>query len=170
MMLKSIMMAVAAFALLGAGVAFAAPGPGGNGHGPAGWHKRDHQAFAMLKAQLKLTSAQEPAWNEVMAAMQAMHPKWARKSAMKKPAATMTAPEVFDKLAGFAEKRARNAQALAQAVKKLYGELTPVQRAVLDTHLADMRRARRHHRHGMHGWGRHGRPMAPPASGSGSLR
>lgn len=165
MMYKSITMLAAALALLGAGAAFAAPGPGG-----AGWHKRDHAPFAMLKAQLKLTPAQEPAWNQVMAAMQSLHPKRGEKRAMKKPAAAMTAPELFDKLAAFAEQRARGAQALAQAVKTLYGELTPVQRAVLDTHLADMRLARRHHRHGMHGWEHHGRPMAAPAPGSGSPR
>ena len=156
-MYKSIMAAVAGLALLGTGVAFANPPAGANGPGKAA----DRQPFAQLKAQLKLTPAQEPAWNELMNSMKAMHRKPA-KPGMKKGAAPMTAPEFFDRMAQYAEQRAQRAQALARAVKKFYGQLTPVQRAVMDTHIADARKRMMHHRHGMRHWGRPGQHMAPP--------
>lgn len=163
-MYKPIITAVAALALLGVGTAFAHSAPGGAGYGQSAWHARHHhQPFAMLKAQLKLTSAQEPAWNQFMASMKAVRPHWAGKRGMKKPGELMTAPQAFDKMAQASEERARHAQALAQAVKKFYGQLTPVQRAVLDTHLQDLRRGRGHHRHGMQGWGRDGHRMQRPA-------
>ena len=160
-MYKPIIMAVAALALLGVGTAFAQPAPGGTGYGQSAWHRQ--QPFAMLKAQLKLTSAQEPAWNQLMAAMKAMRPHWAGKRGMKKSGELMTAPQAFDKMAKFSEERARHAQVLAQAMRKFYGQLTPVQRKVLDTHLQDMRRGKSHHRHGMQGWDHDGRRMQRPA-------
>ncbi|MGH8127352.1 MAG: Spy/CpxP family protein refolding chaperone, partial [Gammaproteobacteria bacterium] len=122
-----------------------------------------HQPFAMLKTQLKLTSAQEPAWNQLMASMKAMRPHWSGKRGMKKPTELMTAPQAFDKMAKFSEERTQRAQAMARAVKKFYGQLTPVQRAVMDTHLQDMRLARGHHKRGMHGWGHYGHRMQRPA-------
>ncbi|MGH8128392.1 MAG: Spy/CpxP family protein refolding chaperone, partial [Gammaproteobacteria bacterium] len=139
-MYKSIMTTVTALALLGAGTAFAYSPPGGNGSGRSGWQaQHHHQPFAMLKTQLKLTSTQEPAWNQLMASMKAMRPHWSGKRGMKKSPELMTAPQAFDKMAKLSEKRAQNAQALARAVKKFYGHLTPVQRAVFDTRLQDMR-------------------------------
>jgi len=158
-MYKSIMTAVAVLALVGTGVAFAYPPSGANGPGKA----PNQQPFAQLKAQLKLTPAQEPAWGQLMNSMQAMH----KKPAMAKSPATMTAPQFFDKMAQYAEQRAQRAQALAQAVKKFYAQLTPVQRAVMDTHIADARKHMMHHRHGMRDWGHHGGHMAPPAPATG---
>jgi len=154
-MYKAVMSTVAALALLAAGVAFAHPPSGGNWSGKTG----NYQPFAQLKVQLKLTPAQEPAWDQLMNSMKAMH----QKPAMAKSAATMTAPQFFDKMAQYAGQRAQHAQALAQAVKKFYGQLTPVQRAVMDTHVADVHKRMMHHRHGMRDQGHHGEHMAPPA-------
>lgn len=163
-MYKPIMIAVAALALLGAGTAFAHSAPGGAASGKDGWHARHHQQpFAKLKMQLKLTSAQEPAWNQLMASMKAMRPHWAGKRGMKKSGELMTAPQAFDKMAKLSAERARRAKTLAQAVKKFYGQLTPVQRAVMDTHLQDMRHERGHHGDGMHGWGHHGHRLYRPS-------
>lgn len=163
-MYKPIMTAVVALALLGAGSAFAHSAPEGTDSGQSGWHARHHhQPFAMLKTQLKLTSAQQPAWDQLMTSMKAMHPKRVEKRGMEKSGELMTAPQAFDKMAQFSAERAQRARALAKAMKKFYAQLTPVQRAVMDTHLQDMRLARGHRRHGMHGWGHHDRRMRRPA-------
>lgn len=170
-MYKSIMPTVAALALMGAGTAFAASAPAASPPARAGWSGRHHQPpFAELKAQLKLTPAQEPAWTKVMVAMQAMHDHRQGKAMMARSGATMTAPQVFDAMAQRAEQRAAGAKALANSVEAFYAQLTPVQRAVLDTHLADARKRMMHHRHGMRGWGRHDGRMAPaaPPAGTGS--
>lgn len=164
-MYKSIMTTVAVLALLGSGAAFAQSAPAaGNPPPKAGWSSRHQAPFAKLKAQLKLTQAQEPAWNKVMAAMQAMHHKPGSKPMMNKPGTMTPAPQVFDEMAQHAAQRADQAQSLAKAVKAFYAQLTPVQRAVLDTHLADARQRMKHHRHrGMRDWGQHGGRMAPTA-------
>lgn len=170
---KPIMTTVAALALLGAGIAFAqgAPSPAAP-PAKAGWYGKHHKSaaerLAKFKSQLKITAAQESAWNGFTAALQNMRPARPPRMMAKKQGGLTPAPEVFDKLAEMAQQRAQKARALAQSVSNLYRELKPTQRAVFDTHLADMHRKMKRHWDRRGGW-KH-RPMrrmsAPsPASG-----
>ena len=176
-MKKLIFTGLATLGLLTGAAAIAQPAPPPAG---GGWHVRHQEArLNRLKAQLQITSTQEPAWNTFVTAMKDMRPQWEKGGMMGKPVAGLTpAPKVFDKLAQFAEQRAAKAKQLARAADRLYRELTPVQRAVLNTHLADMRQAMHHFRRMRHnghkqgGWVRHGaRPMPPvtnPPMGAGN--
>lgn len=174
-MKKAIVTGLAALGLLVGTAAFAQQGPQpGAGMAKAKWHVRHRgDRLARLKAELKITSAQEPAWNEFVKAAQEMRPTWPREKAMRTGGELTPAPEVFDKMADRAARRAEKARALARAVKKLYHALTPVQRAIVDTHLADMHRRLGHrwHRgmwHGMRGFHSHPMiPMPPPVPGTG---
>lgn len=144
-MFKSLVTGFAAAALLSGAAAFAqAPQPGAMKDRAAWRAQRQADRLAQLKTQLKITSAQEPSWNAFASAWQAMHLQWRGKAAKSRTSGLTPAPEVFDRLAEYAGKRAENARALAEAAKKLYGELTPVQRAVFDTHLADRRGLMKH--------------------------
>lgn len=164
-----------ALAAMVAGAAWASPpsGPppaGGSwmaGHGPG--HDANAR-LARLKAQLKITASQEGAWNNFTTALGAMHPG---KPPMRPAAAATTgltpAPQVFAMLAQRAQTMADNAKKLSNSVAALYKTLSPTQRAVFDTHIADMH-ARMHHWREKHGRsdGRSQPPMRPaPDSGDG---
>ncbi len=171
---KPIMTSIVALALLGAGTAFAqttptAPAPTTK----AGWHGKYHKSmadrFATFKSQLKITASQEPAWNRFTTAIQDMRPAKPPRMMSKKAGGLTPAPEVFDTMAKMAQQRAQKAQALAQAVSNLYKGLSTTQRAVFDTHLADMHhKMKRHwqHRRGGHK-GAHMAPMSAPQPGTG---
>lgn len=168
---KLVMTGIAALALAASGTAFAQGAPPAAPPAKAGWYGKHHRnaeaRLAKLKSQLNITAAQEPAWNRFTTALQNLRPARPSRMMAKKPAGLTPAPEVFDALAKRAQQRAQKAQALAQSVSGLYRTLTPTQRAVFDTHLADMRNKTRHH------WGRRGgwkhppmkRIAPPPASG-----
>lgn len=145
-MFKPFVTGLAALALLAGTAAFAqSPPPAGAMKDRAGWYaQKQSNRLAQLKAQLKITSAQEPAWNGFVSALQSMHPKWPKKAMRSKAGGLTPAPQVFDTMAEYAQKRAEGARALAGAVKKLYEQLTPVQRAVFDTHLAERHNLMRH--------------------------
>ena len=174
MMNKPILTGIAALALMAGGVAFAqsAPPPGAM-QNRGQWQGRYHQdRLETLKAQLKLTAAQEPAWNEFTKALESMRAKRGAMRGQARSGQLMPAPEYFRERAQWAEAHARRAQELARVVKAFYEKLTPVQRAVFDTHLADSRHSFMRHRYykRMDRWGpRNGvPPQAPqPASGEG---
>lgn len=161
---KTLIIPLFALGLLAGTAARAQPAPGG-GSQPEAWHHRHHvDRLAQLKAQLKITAAQEPAWNAFAAAMQAMRPQLPEASPAKTQAGKgqlMPAPERFEQMAERAAQRAGRARDLANAMKKLYEELTPVQRAIVDTHMADMRHGMHHHRHMEEDRGGEPRPMPP---------
>ena len=167
-MFKPFVTSLAAVALLAGTAAFAqSPPPRGAMKDRAGWHaQRQADRLAQLKAQLKITAAQEPAWNGFVSALQSMHPKWPKRAMKSKTGGLTPAPQVFDTLAEYAQKRAESARAVAGAVKKLYEQLTPVQRAVLDTHLAERHRYTRHRYY--RNMNRQAPRNAPPPPESGS--
>jgi len=169
-MFKPFVTSLAAVALLAGTAAFAqSPPPPGAMKDRAGWHaQKKADRLAQLKAQLKITSAQEPAWNGFVSALQSMHPKWPKKAMQKKSGGLTPAPQVFDTLAEDAQKRAADARALAGAAKKLYEQLTPVQRAVFDTHLAERHSRMRHRHHGSMNRQAPRNVPPPPASGPGN--
>lgn len=165
-MLKQITTA-AALSLMMAGAALAAQPTGGAPPGSRqGWGmKRGDRAaadLARLKTQLSLTSGQQDAWNRFADAIQTLRTPPPRPA----PAATkglVPAPEVFATLAERAEARAKDAHALSDAAAALYKALTPAQRAVLDTHVADVMAMHRFHR----GHWRHRGDHRGPSPGSG---
>lgn len=170
-MLKRTLIASTTAALaLTAVAAFAYP-PGGAARptvAPGAWHRVEvARDLARLKAELQITTAQEGVWNGFAAALQQLRP--ARGPMLARTAATaglVPAPEVFSRIARRSKEKAARAEKLAEAVSSLYKALTPVQRAILDTHLADVREML-HHRHDMRNGFRWRRvsPMAPGSPG-----
>lgn len=171
-MLRQTLVASVAALALAAGAAYAAP-PGGPGMvtpAPGAWQRARVAAdLARVKAELQITTAQEGAWKGFTTALEGLHARrWTR------PAAAATvglvpAPQVFSMLAKHAREKAERARKLAEAAGALYQRLTPVQRAILDTHLADVR-AMLHRWHGRRGemrWQRV-RPMLPQSPPGGA--
>ena len=111
------------------------PGMGmGVGHGPmAGL---DHTAMAEahlsdLKAQLKLTTTQETAWQAFAAeAKQQAASMQAMRARMQTSAGT--APEQMSQRATAMQQRAASMATMATAVGALYAVLTPEQKAIVD--------------------------------------
>lgn len=158
MLKRNLTTAAAAFALAAAaalafagGSARAQPGvgPAAGPGGPGMYTQRMNDRLARLKAQLAITAAQENAWSAFASAAEGMHS--GKRPPMHAPGATtaglVPAPRVFAALAERAQTMADNAKKLSNAAAGLYRVLTPTQRAVFDTHLAD-RRAAMHHWHG----------------------
>lgn len=141
-------------AALGSGLVIGVPQAFAAGQaGAAPQHMRAHshgQMLERLKAQLQITQAQEPAWNSFVQAMEKTMPKRGERKAMRQHGgALQPAPEVLEAQAQRLAQFARDAEARAQAMKSLYAALTPTQRAIIDTHVADMGHrfhARRAHR------------------------
>jgi Spy/CpxP family protein refolding chaperone len=87
--------------------------------------------LAYLKTDLKITAAQESAWNGFAAkarqqaeGMHALHDKV--------QGGTASAPELMAKRADAMKQRAAGMEAMATALKDLYAVLTPEQKAVAD--------------------------------------
>lgn len=174
---KPILTSLAALALLAGGAAFAqsAPQPGAM-QNRVQWQARHQERLAQLKAQLKLTAAQEPAWSKFTGALESMRSaRVGKKMKTARAGQLVPAPQFFEERAKNAEEHARKARELAQVVKTFYDQLTPVQRAVFDTHLADSRHSFMKHRYHMKRMDRRGPPGAPPpppeaGSGNGGAR
>jgi len=126
------------------------------GHG----HSRDpvaaaDQRLARLKADLKITSAQEPAWSayaeqikQHAGEMQAMHGTMHDgTSGNTRP----SAPERAERQAQFAKKQQEHLERLAVLTKDLYAVLTPEQKTLADQRLGGGRRIAM----GGHGGGQH---------------
>jgi hypothetical protein len=117
-------------------------GPGmGRGYGAAGNVDRTAaagQRLADMKAQLKITGAQESAWqayaNAVQgqaAIMQAVHEQmWS--------GGTMTAPDRLALRSEAMQKRAAGMVTLSKAFGELYATLTPEQKAIADQYAGPM--------------------------------
>lgn len=112
----------------------------GPGHGPmAGVDPATMIASHLddLKAQLKITTAQEAAWQTFTTAakqqatgMQAMHTQMQQGSG--------TAPERMAQLTAAMQQRAAGMATMTNALKDLYAALTPEQRAIADQHFSMM--------------------------------
>jgi len=111
-------------------------------------HGRDHSAdpvaaadqrLARLKSDLKITAAQEPAWNAYAAQikqhageMQALHNTMQNSA----PGNTRpTAPERAERQAQFAKQQQEHLERLAILTKDLYATLTPEQKTLADQRL-----------------------------------
>lgn len=106
-------------------------------------HMQKRQAD--LKAKLKLTAAQEPAWTTFTSSMQPpAHGPRPDKAAMEK----LTTPERIDKMRALHAERSAQMEKRAEATKAFYAALTPEQQKVFDANTMQ------HHGRGEHG-GRH---------------
>lgn len=130
------------------------------------WTQHRAKRAAMLKGQLALTDAQEPAWTAFTTSMQPGE-RTARldSSGMEK----LTTPERIDRMRALRAQHAAEADRRGEATKTFYAALTPEQQKTFD---AQTQRGHRmgamsggkdgYRAHGGHG-GHHGMRMAPPA-------
>ncbi|HJV85048.1 MAG TPA: Spy/CpxP family protein refolding chaperone [Noviherbaspirillum sp.] len=128
------------------------PGPGpangqgygpGSGGDPAKFAERMKEHFdrrqAELHDKLKLTAAQEPAWNTFTQRMRpTVPPAFANRAALDK----LPAPERMEKMLSFMKDREARMADHVVAVKEFYAVLTPEQKKVFDDQFAAGRRHR----------------------------
>ena len=137
------LLATAGFATLAQTPPSPPQGPGAGArmghHDPAQWQARMAQRRAereaVLKAELKLTPAQEGAWSRFTTAMQPqprVHRTEADRAKMRTEFARMTTPERIDKIRAMGAERAANMNKRADAVKAFYAALSPEQQKVFD--------------------------------------
>ena len=133
----------------------AAPGERRERMDPAQRQQRmaEHHAKrqAELKAQLKLTPAQEGAWNQYTSAMQppAKGPRMDRAEFDK-----LTTPQRIDRMQQRSAERQAQMKQRGDAVKAFYAQLTPEQQKVYDERAMRGGRGDGHRgRHGHHGMG-----------------
>ncbi|MDP3761447.1 MAG: Spy/CpxP family protein refolding chaperone [Ramlibacter sp.] len=122
------------------------PGMGmgmGRGMGAADMTAAASARMAQLKAELKITSAQETAWKayeaavtQQAAAMQAMRTQM--QSLMHNAQPGTTAPDWAAQRDAMFKQREAGQQAHTAAVKALYSVLTPEQRAIADRDMGPM--------------------------------
>jgi Spy/CpxP family protein refolding chaperone len=135
----------------GAGAGWA--GARGGGYGPGmGANVAENQdaRLASLKAELKITSAQESAWNTYAAAMKQQAESMQAMRNQMFAAAQSGGPEQFTQRAELMKQRAARTETMAGAIKDLYAALTPEQQALADLHFGGARVAQS----GMRGPGR----------------
>ena len=135
----------------GAGPGWA--GARGGGYGPgvgANVAANQDARLAYLKAELKITSAQESAWNTYAAAMKREAESMQALRNQMFAAAQSGGPEQFTQRAELMKQRAARAETMAGAIKDLYAALTPEQQALADLHFGGARFAQS----GMRGPGR----------------
>jgi len=119
-------------------------GPGmGRGMGPADMSAAASARTAQLKAELKITPAQEAAWKAYEAAvtqqataMQAMRTQM--QALMQNAQPGTTAPDWAAQREAMFKQRQAGMQAHTAAVKDLYAVLTPEQRAIADRGMGPM--------------------------------
>ncbi|MDB5850737.1 MAG: hypothetical protein JWP29_4489 [Rhodoferax sp.] len=119
-----------------AGTPHGAPGDRMGRHDPAKMQQAMAKRAAELKAKLKLTPAQEPAWTTFTTSMQppAPHARMERGDMAK-----LTTPERIDKMRAMRVQRDAEMDKRADAAKTFYAVLTPEQQKVFDAN-AMMRR------------------------------
>ncbi|ART46738.1 MULTISPECIES: Spy/CpxP family protein refolding chaperone [Acidovorax] len=115
------------------------------------------QRIDALKAQLKLTPAQEPAWTAFTAAMQpgerpARLDRTMDRSEMEK----LTTPERIDRMRAQRAQHAAEADRRGEATKTFYAALTPEQQKTFDAQAQPMRGKGGHRGDWGHGHGEHG--------------
>lgn len=112
-----------------------APAPGAAGarhhHHSSPAERAEHRAqrLAALKQELKLTPAQEPAWNAFTAALQPGE----RAARMDRGSmSTLTTPERIDRMREMRAQHAAEADRRGEATKAFYAALTPEQQKTFD--------------------------------------
>lgn len=129
-------------------------------------HHERHQAHmaqraTALKAQLKLTPAQEPAWNTFTASMQ---PGERQARLDHKDMDKLTTPERIDRMRAMRAQHAAEADRRGEATKAFYAVLTPEQQKTFDARAQHMGPRGEHGKHGPHGHRSHGDKPAGAAA------
>lgn len=146
---------LATIGLLGFGTAQAQPygmmGWGGHcpqaqGQGKGTWQPMDAKArqartaehLDRFKAELKITAAQESAWQsfaeKARQQFDSMPEQCPMVAANTTPTTPLSAPERMDKGIEFMKQRLTRMEAMSAAMKDLYAALTPEQKTVADQH------------------------------------
>lgn len=134
---------------LGAAAYAAQPAPAGSGNAPAQEAPHDRRADHMqermaarwekrsaeLKASLKLTSAQTPAWDAFNAAMKPQAPQ-DRGSFKREDWAKLTTPERLNQMRTWRQQRDSFAAQRDEATSKFYDTLSAEQKKTFDTRTA----------------------------------
>jgi len=117
--------------------------------------ERHAQRLDKLKAELKLSPAQEGAWNQFSAAMQPPA-LGARGPASRADFAKLSTPERIDLMQKRADERHARMKQRGDATKAFYAQLTPEQQKSFDSRAQRAGRSEGWHGgHGEHrGWGR----------------
>lgn len=111
--------------------------------------ERHTQRMGALKEKLKLTPAQEAAWNSYAAAMQP--PARSARPAMDRSAfEKLSTPERIDRMQTLQQARQSEMRQRGEAVKSFYAQLTPEQKKTFDAETLH------HGRRGDHGHGPRG--------------
>lgn len=114
--------------------------------------ERHAQRMERLKADLKITAAQEPAWNAYLART-AHEP---RKPAAAEDWSKLTTPQRLDKMQALHNERSAEMAKRVDATKSFYAQLTPEQQKTFDTQGGGFRHAGMKGEHRMGGQGRDG--------------
>lgn len=118
---------------------------------PQKWQQRRAEHAEQLKARLKLTDAQQGAWDAFQKAMQPQaHARLDRAEMLK-----LTTPERLDRMHALREQYAAEADQREQAIKTFYAQLTAEQQKVFDAQGM-------HGAHGMQGMHRGMRHFGQP--------
>jgi Spy/CpxP family protein refolding chaperone len=122
------------------------PGPGAGSAGPRGGFGpganvgvNQDARLAYLKNELKISSAQESAWNTYAAAMKQQAESMQAMRDQMFAAAQSGGPERFTQRAELMKQRAAGAETMAAAIKDLYAALTPEQKSLADLHFGGAR-------------------------------
>ena len=114
----------------------------------------EHHAkrMAELKTQLKLTPAQDGAWNQYTAAMQP--PAMGQRERMDRTEfEKLTTPQRIDRMQQRATERQAQMKQRGEATKAFYAQLTPEQQKTFDSRALRGGEGRRGGDHGHHGMG-----------------
>ncbi len=115
--------------------------------GAPGQHgQRIEQRLADLKTKLAITGGQESQWQAFEAQVRQERAN-ARAARQTPPQEVTAAPDRLARRAEFMKQRSAGLEAIAGALKNLYGILTPDQQAIIDQHYARLE-SRGHGRHG----------------------
>jgi hypothetical protein len=138
-----------------------APEPHKHQRGDKRGDRMEHmkQRMEKLKADLKLTPAQQTAWTTYT---QAMKPGERPAPGDREAFAKLTTPERIDKMREMRGKRMAEMDRRAEATKAFYAQLNAEQKKTFDAATLHMHHQRGEHHHGHHG-GKPGqeRPAAP---------
>ncbi|CAB5722739.1 Domain of Uncharacterised Function (DUF1520) [Delftia tsuruhatensis] len=143
--------------------AASAPQPGHAGHKRGDFRERMQQRIAKLKADLKLTPAQEGAWNTYAASFK---PGERPQRMEREDFAKLTTPQRIDKMREMRAQRAAEADRRGEATKAFYAQLDANQQKTFDA--ATLHKGMHGH-HGMDHGPRHdhkpgqARPAPAPA-------
>jgi hypothetical protein len=143
---------------------------------PGDWQERRQAHMAQradaLKAQLKLTPEQEPAWTAFVATMQPAERSARLERLDRKEMEKLTTPERIDRMRALRAQYAAEADRRGEAIKTFYAALTPEQQKTFDSRAQHMGGKEGHRGDWGHGHGEYGRhggmrggdmPMGGPA-------